>query len=211
LLIARITDYTFNAKQIDTMEGIMLRVLNFDLSVPTAVQFANHILKIFPLDSPLDQSKLEHMTHFLLELTLQKYSFLRYRPSRLAYAAVFLARKSISSSMDAWTDKMGVATRTFEADLMDCASELLVLARQTSDKCQSVRRKYSSYSKRMAVALLKYGGKATPALLKHAAELKDRQGKVLLQSQPAGGGGGGGGGVGSVEPPSLLCGLLPRA
>ena len=60
-----ITDDTYTKKQVLRMEHLVLKVLNFDLAVPSALTFANLFCKMS--DS---EERTAHLAQYLCELTL---------------------------------------------------------------------------------------------------------------------------------------------
>jgi hypothetical protein len=81
-----ITDDSYTKDQIVRMEKIVLRVLDFSLSSPTAQTFASMLISKASLSS-----QATSLVWYLLELSLMHFDLLIYRPSELAAAAVSLS------------------------------------------------------------------------------------------------------------------------
>ena len=60
-----ITDDTYTKKQVLRMEHLVLKVLNFDLAVPSALTFANLFCKMSE-----SEERTAHLAQYLCELTL---------------------------------------------------------------------------------------------------------------------------------------------
>lgn len=89
-----ITDDTYTKKQVLRMEHLILKVLNFDVAVPTSIQFLKRFLKAADADK-----KTEHLTHYLCELSLIEFDCLQYVPSKMAAAATCLACYTVSGKL----------------------------------------------------------------------------------------------------------------
>ena len=60
-----ITDDTYTKKQVLRMEHLVLKVLNFDLAVPSALTFANLFCRMSE-----SEERTAHLAQYLCELTL---------------------------------------------------------------------------------------------------------------------------------------------
>ena len=83
-----VTDKAYTKQQILQMEGKILATLNFHVTVSSSYLFTQRYAKL--MNMPL---KAYMMARYLLELALVEYSFLKYTPSNIAAAAVYLAAK----------------------------------------------------------------------------------------------------------------------
>merc|ERR1719369_1819606 len=132
-----ITDDTYTKKQVLRMEHLVLKVLGFDLSVPTTHLFVNKYCQIFNMDE-----KSLHLATYLNELSLlDGETFMRYPPSILAASSVALARHTLGR--EAWSDSMVELSGYLLDDLKDC----LVALHQTfveaeTNPQQAIRDKY---------------------------------------------------------------------
>lgn len=129
-----ISDNTYTREQILQMESIILKRLDFRLAVATPWHFlkrflmagaagANEILLThvsFCLQSERTSKLLGvlarpashavrlcdlHSQQYLCELTLQEYSFLKYKPSLVAAASVYLARLTLNIPGPTWVPR----------------------------------------------------------------------------------------------------------
>ena len=132
-----VSDRAYTREQILAMETIILNALEFNLTVPYSLRFAE---RFTPLAS--DSEQFRQMVNYLVELTLQDYRFLRYMPSAIAASAVSLALHL--SGNQAWTPVLQRVSCYSEGDLRACVMDLWHLAAANPQKCRAVRTKYSS-------------------------------------------------------------------
>lgn len=140
-----ISDKAYTREQILQMEAIMLRTLEFKLTVPTAFRFGERFIKVAlsGTDPQLHETRT-HLANFLMELTLQEYSFLKYMPSMVAASAIYLAMK-MTGQTKPWSELLESETQYSERLLQECITELYTLAaRGDSSKYRAVRKKYLS-------------------------------------------------------------------
>merc|ERR1712240_628464 len=79
-----ITDDTYNKRQVLRMEHLVLKVLGFDLSVPTSHLFVSQLGQMSQTNE-----KTQHLAMYLNELSLMSgENFLRYTPSLVAAASI---------------------------------------------------------------------------------------------------------------------------
>ncbi|KAK4401154.1 Cyclin-A2-1 [Sesamum angolense] len=76
--------------------------------------------------------ELEFLANYLAELTLIKYSFLKFLPSLIAASAVFLARWTLNQSDHPWNPTLEHYTRCKTSDLRNTVLELQDLQLNTS-------------------------------------------------------------------------------
>nr|QHN75191.1 cyclin A [Apostichopus japonicus] len=135
-----ITDDTYNSKQVLRMEHMILKVLSFDLAVPTINVFLPRYIKAS--DEGVD-ARLGDLTKYLAELSLQHFEFVKYLPSMVAASATCLARHTLH--LHAWTPQLFHATTYQFEDIEDCVGELHhVFKEAPSFPQQAVRDKYKS-------------------------------------------------------------------
>lgn len=120
------------------MEASMLMVLGFKVCWPTSVSF----LELYQRLNGCTSAHRD-LTRYLLELTLVDYSMLRYMPSHLAAAAVWLSNRLLRRR-PSWSPEAVRQTGITEQAFKKCAREMCVLLEQADQgELQAVRRKYS--------------------------------------------------------------------
>lgn len=133
-----ITDDTYSIKQVLRMEHLILKVLSFDLAVPTINCFLPRFLKAAQANS-----KTEHLAKYLAELTLQEYDFIKHLPSVIAASAVCLANHTLNQQE--WTPTIAHYTGYQLADIYSCVRDLHQLfAKAPGMDQQAIREKYKS-------------------------------------------------------------------
>ena len=129
-----ITDSAYTAEQVIAMENRVLRVLNFNVTTPSAFRFLQRYARICECD--------EHsfnLARYLIELALVEYRLLKFKPSNIAASAMFLAQKILKS----FSRSLSEQTPSTDAEIRACAKELAVVA-QRAEKytLQAVRKKF---------------------------------------------------------------------
>jgi len=137
-----ITDDTYNKRQVLRMEHLVLKVLGFDLSGPSANVFLSQMSELSKTEE-----KTKHLAMYLCELSLLHGDrFLKFSPSLMAAASLALARHSIgSSSSEVWSKELASFTGYQVEHLRDC---LLALHSMWGDAAaspqQAINEKYKS-------------------------------------------------------------------
>jgi len=131
-----ISDKAYTREQILAMETIILNTLEFNLTVPSSLQFASRFLKIARATKQVSQ-----LTFYLLELALPEYKFLKYLPSEQAAGCVSLACRM--GGMPSWTHQLQTYTQFAESALMPCIQDIYAVLTTSQPKYFAVRKKYS--------------------------------------------------------------------
>lgn len=147
-----ITDDTYTDKEVRKMENMVLKVLSFDLSVPTVLSFLDRYEKAADVPANLSK-KFSFLTRYLCELTLQDADpHLKYLPSTLAASSVVLALHTLD--LPSWSSSLEHYTGFQQAGLNDCISDLHRTFSMAPNNAQkAIREKYSE-SRFMGVATI---------------------------------------------------------
>ncbi|CAL5206373.1 unnamed protein product [Lathyrus oleraceus] len=139
-----ITDNTYSKKEMLKMEKEVLNVLQFQLSVPTIKTFLRRFIQAAQSSYKAAYPELEFMANYLAELTLVEYSFLQFRPSKIAASAVFLARWTLGQSEHPWNPTLEHYTNYKASELKTTVLALLDLQLNNTKGCglNGVRDKY---------------------------------------------------------------------
>ncbi|XP_011501243.1 PREDICTED: cyclin-A1 [Ceratosolen solmsi marchali] len=109
-----ITDDTYTKKQVIRMEHLILRVLSFDLIIPTPLAF----LMEYCLSNNLSE-KTQYLAMYLCELSLLEADpYLQYLPSHLAASAIALARHTLREEV--WPHEFELSSGYSFQDLKVC-------------------------------------------------------------------------------------------
>lgn len=134
-----ITDDTYTKKQVLRMEQIILRVLAFDLNIPTVYYFLQYFFHRGKLDE-----RTQNLALYLGELTLLEADpYLQFTPSIIAGSAICLARHALDQQC--WPKELKACTGYSIEDLKTCLHYLhKSFANAKSYPQQAVREKYCS-------------------------------------------------------------------
>ncbi|CAB9508046.1 B-type cyclin [Seminavis robusta] len=132
-----ICDNAYTRPQIIKMETQVLRVLQYQITQPSAQTFLVRYLKAAHADKEMTQ-----LACYLLDGTLLSYSLLQYLPSELAAAAVFVAR--VACNRHPWSPTLLKYSQYLEEEVKPVAQALLEEKSGLSLDLLSVNKKYSS-------------------------------------------------------------------
>lgn len=141
-----ITDDTYTKRQVLRMEHLVLKVLSFDLSVPTTFLFIN---KMVTMDKEMlgeeESEKVAALASYLNELALvEGEQFLRYQPSLVAACCVALARHTLQVD-EVWSDYMEERTGYQLDEMKECFVALhTTFSNAPEHPQQAVREKYKA-------------------------------------------------------------------
>eukprot|EP00884_Botryococcus_braunii_P000828 jgi/Botrbrau1/10746/Bobra.180_2s0013.1 len=138
-----ISDKAYTRGQIIQMEKMMLNVLKFTLTVPTAYTFLGRLLKAVNV---VDTRKM-HFALYLVELSLVEYSLLGFKYSTIATASVYLMARIFDSEgvQDAFPPSLQRHSGLTEDSVLPCAASLLNVVRNApSNNLQAIYKKYSN-------------------------------------------------------------------
>lgn len=140
-----ICDRAYSKLEILEMEEIILKKLEYQITIPSAHAFLVRYLKAAHADK-----KIVQLSCFILDGTLQSYNMLHYLPSQLAAAAVFIARRTVGRN--AWSPTLLKYAQYREEDIKPVARAVLAEKSDSSPELRAVNKKYTSS---------RYGGVAT--------------------------------------------------
>jgi cyclin A len=133
-----ITDDTYNKRQVLRMEHLVLKVLGFDVSVPTSHLFVSKLSEMAGSDE-----RTTSFAMYLNELSLMSGDFLQFSPSTVAAASVALARHTLGQP--AWPQAVTEGSGYSVVDIQAC---LLALheSHVAAEDCpqQAIREKYKA-------------------------------------------------------------------
>ncbi|KAG5204118.1 hypothetical protein R6Z07F_009930 [Ovis aries] len=143
-----ITDDTYTKRQLLRMEHLLLKVLAFDLTVPTTNQFLLQYLRRQGVCI-----RTENLAKYVAELSLLEADpFLKYLPSLIAAAAYCLANYTVNRHF--WPETLATFTGYSLSEIVPCLSELHKTCLSIPHRPQqAIREKYKA-SKYMHVSLM---------------------------------------------------------
>jgi len=144
-----ISDKAYDRAQILKMEGTILNALDWQLGGATPWHFLLRFGKAGELDE-----KMKLTATYLMERYMQEMKSVQHLPSKIAAAAVGIARRVNGKS--AWSAELTNHSRYSEEQLQPIQHELLEFARHApNSSLKAVYRKYS-HSKMQEVAQIQY-------------------------------------------------------
>ena len=134
-----VTDNAFTVDQFLALEVQMLRVLDYAVAVPTAHRFFERYARLAQLEE-----KAVFLGEYAIELGLLECAVLKYKPSLVAAAGVYIARKMLDATAS-WGVGLTEATNHSESEVKPCAKDLVILLQSAAkSKHNSLHRKFSS-------------------------------------------------------------------
>lgn len=143
-----ITDDTYTKKQVLRMEHLLLKVLEFKMSPPTANWFLSYFLRFIRQNTSLSHSnelgqRIENLARYLAELTLiDSDTYLVYLPSQIAASAIYLAMYTLGRP---WSKQVGdICGYSLDlGELKSCIQDLLrSMQAAPSHPQQAIQEKY---------------------------------------------------------------------
>jgi len=133
-----ISDGAYTKQQILHMEQTILNTLNFNITHPSALHFLRRYSKAGGSDYTLHT-----LCKYLIELVLIDIRFLKYLPSLLAAASVYLGR-AMTDKSPLWTPTLQHYSTYPESVVRDCALDMNELLQKShSSSLKAIRKKYS--------------------------------------------------------------------
>jgi len=139
-----ICDHTYTAREIIAMEASILNTLGFDINIFTTRRFAQHMLNVtFEREPKVDiptKLVMTSVTNYLMEVSLLDHVLSQQKPSRIAAAAICLARISLNYSV--WPSYLKEETFYCVNDLIPVCKRLFEFVTEGT-KYQAAFIKYS--------------------------------------------------------------------
>ncbi|RMX58147.1 hypothetical protein pdam_00000204 [Pocillopora damicornis] len=134
-----ITDNTYKKGQIRKMEGVIFKQLEFSVGKPLCLHFLRRNSKAGEVDG------VKHtMAKYFMELSLVDYGCMKFLPSEIAAAALYIAMKADDGSE--WTPTCEYYSMYSESKLLPCARRLASLITKTLDGSARLKAVYNKYS-----------------------------------------------------------------
>ena len=140
-------DKAYTTDHIYQMEHKILVQLNYQISIPTIYKFLLRFLNAGHADT-----KMVHLSCYILELTMLSIKFVDHLPSELASAAVLIARKALGRHP--WSPTLLHYTQYTEEEIIPVARAMVKATEKISPDLISSKKKFSS-ERKMKVALIK--------------------------------------------------------
>lgn len=133
-----VTDKAYSREEVLDMEGKILGTLHFQLTITSSLRFLERYSKLAHMDP-----KMFNLCRYMLELALVEYKMLKYLPSMIASAAMFITLKV--NKKEAWPDVLSRNTKHEESAVKACAKDMLTMLQGAENsQLQAVKRKFSN-------------------------------------------------------------------
>jgi cyclin B len=133
-----ISDGAYTKLQILHMEQTILNTLNFNITHPTSLHFLRRYSKAAGSDYTLHT-----LCKYLIELVLIDVKFLKFAPSLIAAASVYLGR-AMTLKTPLWTPTVEHYSTYGETVVRECALEMNDLLKKSHhSSLKAIRKKYS--------------------------------------------------------------------
>lgn len=133
-----ISDGAYTKQQILKMEQTVLNTLNFNITHPSSLHFLRRYSKAAGSDYTLHT-----LCKYLIELMLIDVKLLKYAPSLIAAASVYLAR-AMTQRTPLWTPTLEHYSTYAEGVVRECAIEMNELLKKSQkSSLKAIKKKYS--------------------------------------------------------------------
>ena len=138
-----VTDKSCTKLEIVAMESLILKTLDYSLTVVTPNILLSHLWSHFNGNN----KTIYLLASYFLELSLVEYEMIKYKPSLQASSSLCLARR-IVKNIPIWDDFIVKYTGYNENDIEECVNDMLKLCKEIGcSRFQSIREKYSTVYK----------------------------------------------------------------
>jgi len=135
--ISYICDGAYTVEEILGMEEVILKSLQYRITIPSAHAFLIRYLKAGHADK-----KMIQISCYILEGTLQSYNLLQFLPSQLAAASVLIARHTVGRK--SWSPTLLKYAAYCEEEIIPVARAILAEKSASAPELCAVNKKYSS-------------------------------------------------------------------
>ena len=137
-----ITDSTYSASEVLHMEVTVLNALRFNLTAVTPMCFLTRLASLLGFDE-----QHRHLSQYLAEITIQEYSYLKYKPSQIATSAVCLTLHTMHENMLPPTLLRVLALWQTDMDaIRACCAELHTTHTRIYNKQRTLQASFEKYS-----------------------------------------------------------------
>jgi len=135
-----IADNAYSRAEIISMEGLILKCLDYNLGTPLPLHFFRRLSKATSADADV-----HHLGKYLMELSVCNYNMCGYEASKVATAAMFLAHAIMDPAQDAWSKNLEHYSGYTKDEVSVCIQKMgTVLCGVKNAKQQAIRRKFAS-------------------------------------------------------------------
>ncbi|GAB2269622.1 Belongs to the cyclin [Dionaea muscipula] len=151
-----ITDNSYTKAEIVQMEADVLKSLKFEMGNPTTRTFLRQLMEAAGKKLQADHSlRLEFLCYYLSELSLLDYCCVKFQPSLIAAAVIFLARFTLNPHKHPWAAILWNQSGYRASELRECVLAIhdLQLSRK-GGSLVAIRDKYKQHKFKCVSTLL---------------------------------------------------------
>ncbi|TMW58361.1 hypothetical protein Poli38472_009920 [Pythium oligandrum] len=137
-----ISDQTYTSEEMLEMESKVLQTLEYRIGATTCHGFISRFVS-----AGCETDKQKILVKYLCDFTLLYYHMLKYRPSQMVAAAIYLARL-MTDEKQAWTPTLHHVTGYSAWDIKNCVLDLFQLHRTENDVVQNHRDKVKAVTEK---------------------------------------------------------------
>ncbi|XVE93459.1 hypothetical protein REPUB_Repub01dG0194600 [Reevesia pubescens] len=115
-----ITDNSYTKEEVVKMEKDILKLLDFEIGNPTTRNFLRILMRAAQEKCKHQELQLEFLSCYLAELSLLDYGCVKFLPSIVASAAIFLSRFMIQPQTHPWSKALQCYSGYRPSDLKEC-------------------------------------------------------------------------------------------
>ncbi|CAI9115901.1 OLC1v1016915C3 [Oldenlandia corymbosa var. corymbosa] len=150
-----ITDNTYTRQDVVKMEFDILNFLKYEMGNPTPKVFLRRFTRVAREDYNNPDLRLEFLGYYLAELSLLEYACVKFLPSLIAAAVVFLSKFTLNPEVIPWNAALQRYTGYKAADLKECVLILHDLQlKRRGQALVAVREKYNQHKFKCVSTLL---------------------------------------------------------
>ena len=124
------------------MDSVVLNALRFNLTAVTPYTFVRRVASLMSL-----REETRHLAEYLAEITIQEYSYLKYKPSQIATSAVCLTLHTMHENMLPPTLMRVLALWQTDMDaIRACCAELHTTHTRIYNKQRTLQASFEKYS-----------------------------------------------------------------
>ena len=129
----------YSKDEIVDMEGKILVALSIELSIISPLRFLERYGRLALFDD-----KNFFLAKYLLEIALMDYKMLRYPPSQIVCATIFLINKNLNKD-PCWSDNLARSCKYSDLQLRSCLIDLFdsIQSATKSSSYQAIKKKYT--------------------------------------------------------------------
>jgi hypothetical protein len=133
-------DKAYTHEQIYSMEEKILKTLNYQISIPTTYKFFLRYL-----NAAHTNKEIANLSNYILDESTLSIELIKFMPSQLAAASVFIARKAMGRN--AWSPTLLKYSKYREEEIIPVATAMMQAKNNLSSSLTAIKKRYNSRKK----------------------------------------------------------------